>query len=119
MVVAPQHVGAGKFLRLGTTGLSEPKHRPALLRIAGALPSSGDPSTDAFAAERRGALALFPVVEPKHQADVAQDGSLDPGKLVLAFAFGAPATAKGRDNRVVRFTTVDSSRKGEAIIPSR
>ncbi|MCP2308510.1 Z1 domain-containing protein [Kitasatospora paracochleata] len=137
LIVAPQHMGTGKTVRLGKGdrrfswfgrerrrgplfgAVSEPKHRPALLRIAGALPGSGDPNADALTAERRGVLALFPLVEKKHQGEINPDGRLDAGKIVVAFAFAAPSTAKGRDDRVVRFTTVDSSRAGQAIVPSR
>ncbi|KUJ36157.1 endonuclease [Streptomyces sp. NRRL F-5122] len=137
LVVAPQHAGGNKRLLLGSKArsfswfgrdrrrgplfgaISEPRHRPALLRIAGALPSCGDEATDALAARRRGVLALFPVVEGKHTSDISVDGTLDPGKLVLAFAFVAPITAHGKDNKVVRFTTIDSSREGDAIITNQ
>lgn len=137
LIVAPQHIGGSKYLSLGSRerrfswfgrerrrgplfgAISEPKHRPALLRIAGALPSCGDDATDALAAPRRGALALFPLVEPVNVPYIDSDGHLEPERLVLAFAFVAPNSARGRDNRVVRFTTIDSSRQGEPIITNR
>lgn len=34
----------------------------------------------------------------------------------MAFCFVAPYSAEGSDSRVVRFTTVDSSREDQAII---
>ncbi|WP_055588001.1 Z1 domain-containing protein [Peterkaempfera griseoplana] len=137
LVVAPQHVGAGKTLQLGDQArsfswfsrerrrgplfgaISEPRHRPALLRVAGALPSCGEAVTDSLATGRRGVLALFPVVEGKAVTDVMAKDALDTGNLVIAFAFVAPSTARGGDNRVVRFTSVDSSREGAAIIAHR
>ncbi|ATL84408.1 hypothetical protein SMALA_4175 [Streptomyces malaysiensis subsp. malaysiensis] len=34
----------------------------------------------------------------------------------MTFSFVAPAAAHGRDNKVVRFTTIDSAQEDEAII---
>ncbi|MFB7875487.1 Z1 domain-containing protein [Nocardia sp. NPDC056064] len=90
-------------------------HRTIARRIADALPDSGDPHTESFRSARRGALLLHPVVEPVHLADIAPDGSIDPGKLVVTFGFVAPSTAVGRDSRVVRFETTDSSTESAIV----
>ncbi|WP_127360893.1 Z1 domain-containing protein [Actinacidiphila soli] len=134
LVLAPQHATGAKTIALGESrrsfswfgrdrrrgplfgAISEPKHRPAAYRIAGALPSSGDATTDRYVAAKRGVISVFPLVESSHASLIEQSGTLDPGKIVTAFAFVAPATARGRDNKMVRFTTIDSSREGDAII---
>ncbi|WP_336081352.1 Z1 domain-containing protein [Nocardia sp. SSK8] len=90
-------------------------HRSIARRIADALPDSGDPRTESLRAARRGALLLHPVVEPAHLTDIGPDGSIDPGKLVLTFGFVAPSTAVGRDSRVVRFETTDSSTESAIV----
>ncbi|WP_406477373.1 Z1 domain-containing protein [Streptomyces sp. NBC_01615] len=134
LVVAPQHTRTGKRTVLGDRGreyswfgverrrdplfgaISNPRHRAALLRIAGALPSSGDPTTEHLSRERRGVIALYPIVEAVHAASLGEGSPLDPSKVVMAFCFTAPASARGDDGRVVRFTTIDRSREGTAII---
>lgn len=99
--------------------ISDPKHRPAALRIAGASHSIGDPISDGYAKPKRGVVCLYPVVEPKHRGEIGPTGELDPGKIVMAFCFVAPAEAVGRDRRLVRFTTIDSSRADDPIVPAR
>ncbi|MGP4002902.1 Z1 domain-containing protein [Streptomyces sp. 8N706] len=134
LVLAPQHASGNKSLPLGDSGrlfswfgrerrrdpyfgaISDPKHRPAALRIAGALESSGDAITEAFVHARRGVIALYPVLETKQPNAFTASGEVNPKQLVMAFSFIAPASAHGRDDRVVRFTTVDSSREDDAII---
>ncbi|MFC4126468.1 Z1 domain-containing protein [Nocardia rhizosphaerae] len=90
-------------------------HRTIARRIAGALPDSGDPHTESFRTARRGAILLHPVVEPAHLTDIRPDGSIDPGHLALTFGFIAPSTAIGRDSRVVRFETTDSSTESAIV----
>jgi hypothetical protein len=137
LVVAPQHTKRGQRLTLGTGGrtfawfgrerrrgplfgaLSEPKHRAVPLRIAGALADSGDLTTESLVAARRGVVVVYPVVEGKHRADITEDGRLAPEKVVMAFSFVAPSTARGSDSRVLRFTTVDRTKEGQAIIDAR
>ncbi|MFD8996800.1 Z1 domain-containing protein [Streptomyces abikoensis] len=134
LVVAPQHATQRQRIILGGArrpyswfgverrrdplfgGISNPRHRAALLRVAGSLPSCGDTVTEQYVTERRGVVALYPIVEKRNVDAIAADGHLDPGKIVTAFAFVAPSAARGRSNQVVRFTTIDSSRENEAII---
>jgi hypothetical protein len=96
------------------SAISEPKHRPSAHRIAGALPRGGNSVTERHVRERRGVVALYPVVEPQHREEAEASGRIDPGKVVMAFAFVAPAAAHGRDRKAVVFTTIDSS--NDAII---
>ncbi|MEV4191411.1 Z1 domain-containing protein [Streptomyces toxytricini] len=134
VVLAPQHAGAqGKSVLLGAErrryswferdrrrdryplfgAVSDRKHRGVAHRIAGALPDSGDPSTEALVADRRGALVLYPIVERDHR-DSIEDGRVDPGKLVVAFSFVAPASAHSANGQVVQFTTISPT--ADAII---
>ncbi|MFD7456111.1 MULTISPECIES: Z1 domain-containing protein [unclassified Streptomyces] len=137
LVVAPQHSKRGQRLALGGSGrslawfsrerrrdplfgaISEPKHRAVPLRIAGALADSGDFATESLVAPRRGAVVVYPVVEGKHRSDITGDGRLAPEKIVMTFSFVAPSTARGSDGRVLRFTTVDRSKEGQAIIDAQ
>jgi hypothetical protein len=96
--------------------ISDPKHRAVPLRIAGALPDSGDDATEGLVADRRGAIVLYPIVEPANVELIAPDGRIDTSKTVIAFSFVAPASARADDGKVVRFTTIDSSREGVPII---
>lgn len=135
LVVAPQHSRAGRRMTLGDNNrqyswfgverrrdplfgaISNPRHRAALLRVAGALPPSGDPTTERLANGRRGVIALYPIVEATNAAAFSSSGTAaDPSKIVMTFCFIAPATAISDDGRVVRFTTIDSSREDSAII---
>ncbi|WP_425841702.1 Z1 domain-containing protein [Streptomyces fractus] len=134
LVVAPQHTRSGKRVALGERGreyswfgverrrdplfggISNPRHRAALLRVAGTLASCGDPTTERVAAERRGVVALYPIVEAANAQAVTVDSGFDPSKIVMTFSFIAPTSARGDDGRVVRFTTIDGSRDGAAII---
>jgi hypothetical protein len=134
LLIAPQHSKRGQRLALGTTGrtfawfgrerrrgplfgaISEPKHRAVPLRIAGGLADSGDPATESLVAPRRGAVIVYPVVEVRHRSDISDDGRLAMEKVIMAFSFVAPATARRADGRVLRFTTIDSAKEGQAII---
>ncbi|MFE2142135.1 Z1 domain-containing protein [Streptomyces sp. NPDC059456] len=134
VVLAPQHAGAhGKALRLGSEGrryswferdrrrdrhglfgaISDKKHRGVAHRIAGALGHSGDPTTESLVADRRGALVLYPIVERLHR-DAFDGERIDPGKIVLAFSFVAPASAHSANGQVVQFTTISPT--ADAII---
>ncbi|MEU6179570.1 Z1 domain-containing protein [Streptomyces coeruleorubidus] len=134
LLIAPQHSKRGQRLALGATGhtfawfgrerrrgplfgaISEPKHRAVPLRIAGGLADSCDPATEDLVAPRRGVVIVYPVVEGKHRSDISDDGRLAIEKVVMAFSFVAPATARRADGRVLRFTTIDSAKEGQAII---
>jgi hypothetical protein len=131
MILAPQHNRGNRF-KLGESGrtyswfarkrrrgplfgaIGDPKHRPAALRIAGAIPTAGNAATESLKAPRRGVVLLYPVVEEDNRLAVEGADSIDPSKLVIAFAFVAPAAARSSDGRVVRFETIDSS-KGPVI----
>ncbi|MFG2314038.1 Z1 domain-containing protein [Streptomyces tendae] len=137
LLIAPQHTKRGNRLTLGGAGrrfawfardrrrhplfgaISEPKHRGAAVRIAGALPDSGDPETERLVAPRRGVVIVYPVVESKHRPDIDADGRLAPEKVVMTFSFVAPSSARRADGRVLRFTTIDSSEEGKAIIDTQ
>ncbi|XIE78677.1 Z1 domain-containing protein [Streptomyces sp. SBR177] len=134
LVLAPQHAQPARRIRLGATGrsysyfardrrrdplfgaISDLKHRSAALRIAGGLPDPGSASVESLVAARRGVITLYPVVEPEHRASLTDGDVLDPSRVVMAFGFVAPATARSDDGRVLRFTTIDSSQEGVAII---
>ncbi|GJF20594.1 Z1 domain-containing protein [Streptomyces sp. HO565] len=137
LVIAPQHSKRGNRLALGGAGrrfawfardrrrhplfgaISEPKHRGAALRIAGALGDSADPVTESLVAPQRGAVVVYPVVESKYRPEIDADGRLAPEKVVMTFSFVAPSTARRADGRVLRFTTIDSSKEGKAIIDTQ
>ncbi|WP_327144695.1 Z1 domain-containing protein [Nocardia sp. NBC_01327] len=89
--------------------ISTSRHRTIARRIAGALPDSRDPNTESLVAPRRGVVMLYPVVEPRFNADITPEGRIDPAKVVIGFGFVAPASAAGPDDRIIRFTTIDSS----------
>ncbi|MFF9840214.1 Z1 domain-containing protein [Streptomyces sp. NPDC013740] len=134
VVLAPQHAQPVQRIGLGSTGrtysyfarerrrdplfgaISDLKHRAAALRMAGALAEPGDSAVESLLAPRRGVIVLYPVVEPEHRADLVEGEPLDPSRVVLAFGFVAPASARSDDGSVLRFTTVDSSQEGVAII---
>lgn len=128
LVLAPQTMrGATKDVILGSSArpftrwervrrrdplfgaISTSRHRSVAMRIAGGLPDSGDPATERLVSPRRGTVMIYPVVEPRFAPDISPEGHIDPGKLVIGFGFVAPASARGHDDRVVRFTTHDSS----------
>ncbi|MGW5325032.1 Z1 domain-containing protein [Streptomyces sp. NPDC004014] len=94
--------------------LSEPKHRAAVLRIAGAAEAAGNPSVEQLARPRRGALLLYPVVESEPQ--LASDGTVDAGDVVMAFSFVAPESSVGSGRPLVRFRTIDSGRQDAIVI---
>ncbi|MEV0034559.1 Z1 domain-containing protein [Streptomyces sp. NPDC050804] len=128
IVLAPQHASGNKRVAIGSSSrtfswfsrqrrrgdvfgaISEPKHRAAALRVAGALPHGGNATTERYVAEQRGVISLYPVVEPEHRSEVEASGRVEAGKVVMAFTFVAPASAHGRDGKRVRFTTIDSSK---------
>ncbi|CAH0229960.1 Z1 domain-containing protein [Rhodococcoides fascians] len=103
--------------------ISDPKHRGALMTIAGSF-ATEQPVEDAlFIAPKRGVLVLYPLVESttlgKYDSPEQQTSAvhLDLGgdEVVLAFSFVAPGTARSGD-RVIRFKTIDSSKPDIAII---
>ncbi|WP_435246024.1 Z1 domain-containing protein [Streptomyces sp. NRRL F-5630] len=133
LVLAPQHTTGRRTAHLGDSSrtyswfararrretafgaISEPRHRAAALRIAGALPPGGNRTTEAFVRERRGVVALYPVVESRYRDAVESSGRVSPEKTVLAFSFVAPASARSSNGKVVWFTTVDSTRESRHV----
>ncbi|WP_036559925.1 Z1 domain-containing protein [Nocardia brasiliensis] len=133
VILAPQHVRGNSRIELGSSRrtfswfgrarrrgplfgvISDPKHRAVASRIAGALGSSGDPNTEQLVQARRGVVVLYPIIETDSRAEVCTDVPFDPAHLVVAFAFVAPADARRGDQRVVRFTTIDSSAESAII----
>ncbi|PBC63550.1 endonuclease [Streptomyces sp. Tue6028] len=94
--------------------LSEPKHRAAALRIAGAVETAGNVSVEQLVRPRRGALLLYPVVESEPR--LASDGTVEPGDVVMAFSFVAPESSAGTGRPLVRFRTIDSGRQDAVVI---
>ncbi|MFI5973852.1 Z1 domain-containing protein [Streptomyces sp. NPDC051452] len=137
LVIAPQHTKRGQRLILGGEersfawfgrerrrdplfgAISEPKHRAVPHRIAGSLVDSGDRNTEGLVAPRRGVVVVYPVVEPQHRTEALQAGRLAPERITMVFSFVAPSTARRADGRVLRFTTIDSAREGQAIIDAQ
>ncbi|MFI6867268.1 Z1 domain-containing protein [Nocardia sp. NPDC050406] len=133
IVLAPQRVRHAKGIVLDASGrrfdwwergrtrdsmfsrVSEPKQSAVATRIAGGVANSGDPVTESFVADRRGVVMLFPIVEPDHAVEIADDGRIDLRKVVMGFGFAAPVTAIGDDNKLLRFTTIDSSQDAAII----
>jgi hypothetical protein len=134
LVLAPQHTEMDKHISLGAGdrayswfginrrrdhlfgATSNPRHRGAALRIAGALTDSRHTKTESYLSPRRGVLVVYPIIESGNITAIMPDKSIDLGKLVFAFSFVAPSSAHRDDGRVVRFTARDSSRKDAAII---
>ncbi|WP_371598092.1 Z1 domain-containing protein [Streptomyces sp. NBC_00564] len=94
--------------------ISEPRHRTPALRVAGATTAVGDAVVEDAIRPRRGGLLLYPVVES--DPHLSADGSIDPGDLVMAFAFVTPASSARSGQPLVRFRAIDSGRKDVAVI---
>ncbi|QDO46281.1 endonuclease [Streptomyces sp. RLB3-17] len=94
--------------------LSEPKHRAAALRVAGAVETAGNTTVEQHVRPRRGALLLYPVIESEPR--LASDGAMAPGDLVMAFSFVAPKSSAGSERPLVRFRAIDSSRQDAIVI---
>jgi hypothetical protein len=90
--------------------LSDPKHRPAAARIAGAEASWGDDYIDSLAQPERGALILYPLTE--------QPATATPGAFIVAFTLFAPWSARPLNGQVVQFRAKDSGAPKAAIVPS-
>ncbi|MFC9179286.1 Z1 domain-containing protein [Streptomyces globisporus] len=98
--------------------IGEPKHREAARRIARAntvASRSGDKTLESLARDRRGVVVLYPVVEEKPPA-LSPDGAIAPEHLVMAFGLVAPGSSSAPKKNLVRFRTIDSTRRDFAII---
>ena len=87
--------------------LSDPKHRPPAERISGSRASWGDAAVDALVRPARGALLLYPVVEPP-------DAGTTPRDVSMVFTLFAPVTARASNGQVVQFRTRDT---GAPLLP--
>ncbi|MGY3682542.1 hypothetical protein ACVWXU_006165 [Streptomyces sp. TE33382] len=98
--------------------ISEPKHRGAALRIARAKDTekgAGNEVVESLVRERRGVLVLYPVVEDRAPR-ISASGAIDPEHLVMAFSLVPPRSSTGPQQSLVRFRTIDSTRRDSAII---
>lgn len=77
--------------------ISDPKHRQAALRIAEAISSYGDPDVDSLAADKRGAVLLYPIATKDK-----------PDQVITAFTLVPPAAAITGNGRIVQFKAKDS-----------
>ncbi|RCG23578.1 endonuclease [Streptomyces diacarni] len=135
LVVAPQHRTNVRRARLAEAdrtlswfsrvrrrdplfgAIGEPKHRPIARRIAsGETTGHEDPVTESLVRPRRGVVILYPVVEQAKVDETIVDGMFDTGRLVTAFDFATPLTARGSGDALVRFTTIDSSQGDDAMV---
>ncbi|MGW7209555.1 Z1 domain-containing protein [Streptomyces sp. NPDC054837] len=94
--------------------ISEPKHRAAALRIAGAHTTAANATVEDLVRLRRGALMLYPVVESELR--LPTDRTVDPRDLVMAFSFVAPKSSVGQGSPLVRFRAIDSGRQDAVVI---
>lgn len=135
LVVAPQHRANIRRARLPEAertlswfsrvrrrdplfgAIGDPKHRPIAHHIASGVPMNhDDPVTATFMAPRRGVVILYPVVEKKCIDETVKNGDFDTDRLIMAFDFATPWTAHGSGEALVRFTTIDSSQKEDAMV---
>ncbi|MFJ1543574.1 hypothetical protein [Streptomyces sp. NPDC088246] len=95
--------------------ISEPKHRGAALRVAGAIEDSGDPLVESIVREQRGVLVLYPLAE-EEPPRLSSGGAIDPGAVVMAFSLVAPTSPNARQRSLVRLRAIDSSKSNFAVI---
>jgi hypothetical protein len=91
--------------------ISEPKHRRAGIVLA-TRGGGTDPVARQLAQKRRGALVLYPIIEPGYDP---QGGDVDPGRVVIAFTAITPQSAIGRTRQLVTFRARNSA-LAQAII---
>ncbi|MFJ5889110.1 Z1 domain-containing protein [Streptomyces californicus] len=99
--------------------ISGVSHRQSAERIAGCRPlCDDDPFAAQFHQPRRGALLLYPTVDPSvgSPANLVTRGTIDPAEVVLAAALIPAIGPKGKQATGLRFRTIDSSRPGDAVI---
>ncbi|MET9563189.1 Z1 domain-containing protein [Streptomyces tauricus] len=95
--------------------ISEPKHRPSVLRIAGSGGAPhGNETVEALVRPRRGAVVLYPVVES--DPVLSSDGSVDPHRLVMAFTLVAPGGSARAGRGLLRFRARDNGTSDHAIV---
>lgn len=95
--------------------ISDPKHRHAVLRIAGARPAYGDAVVENLRRARRGALLIYPLVEqdlaPPRSAD-----AMKPSDVVVAFNLVAPIGAGPPSGQLVQFVARNKADAKAAIV---
>ncbi|MFD0306290.1 Z1 domain-containing protein [Streptomyces sp. NPDC127119] len=95
--------------------ISEPKHRPSVLRIAGSGGAPhGNETVESIVRPRRGAVVLYPVVES--DPVLSSDGSVDPRRLVMAFTLVAPGGSARAGRGLLRFRARDNGTSRHAIV---
>ncbi|MET8436639.1 Z1 domain-containing protein [Streptomyces sp900116325] len=102
--------------------ISGVSHRQSAERIAGIRPPcEDDPFASQFHRPRRGAVLLYPVVDPDlgDPAGLVAQGRIDPAKVVMAAAFIPATDPTSQQVTCVQFRTIDSSRSGEAVIEAK
>ncbi|MFF2726410.1 Z1 domain-containing protein [Streptomyces sp. NPDC058008] len=101
--------------------ISGVSHRQSAERIAGLRPpSEDDPFASHFHQPRRGAVLLYPVVDPDlgDPAGLVVAGGVDPAKIVLACALIPATDPLSKPVPYVRFRAIDSTRANEPITNS-
>ncbi|MER5383858.1 Z1 domain-containing protein [Streptomyces sp. NPDC002688] len=103
--------------------LSDPKHRQAAQRIAGQGALPDDPQVKHLARPRRGAVLLYPVVDPDAfgapEQVIGADGTLDPRKTVITFMIAPPAKSLKAGTSTLRFRVRDNGRRAEPIVEAK
>lgn len=94
--------------------ISDPKHRGAALRIAGAMPSFGDKAVDGLSKPRCGAVLVYPLVERDLSAGAPEQ--LASSDVVIAVVITAPLEAKGKTAQLVQFVAKNSAHASEPIV---
>ncbi|MFE9684257.1 Z1 domain-containing protein [Streptomyces sp. NPDC006285] len=95
--------------------ISEPKHRPSVLRIAGSRDAPhGNETVESLVRPQRGAVVLYPVVES--DPVLSADGSIDPRRLVMAFTLVAPGGSARAGRGLLRFRARDKGLSDHAIV---
>lgn len=89
--------------------ISDPKHRPGPVKIAHNKVKWAEGDTS-----RTGVVVIYPILEQLNRPERGSVNNLDPGKVVMAFSFVPPLTAR-RGAEPLRFTTLDSSSRRPII----
>ncbi|WP_392670777.1 Z1 domain-containing protein [Streptomyces sp. LN785] len=92
--------------------ISGVSHRQSAERIAGLHPlSEDDPFASQLHQPRRGAVLLYPIVNPDlgDPADLVTGGGIDPAKVVLAAAFIPASDPTAKTAACLRFRAIDSA----------
>jgi hypothetical protein len=108
------------FSRVRTRGplfqaISDPKHRHAVRRVAGAIGPYGDDVVEGLRQTRRGALLVYPIVEQELEPPRSDD-PIDPRKVVVAFTLVAPADAVSGAGQLVQFVARNRALEKAPII---